>query len=183
MLVIDLRRLEKAHAEVKGEISGDDPLWAGAGLELAGPLAVEATADGSSTRGVWIRGSFFGRVRTQCRRCLNQLEMDVAEDFDLYFDPEASESDEDMTLYALDPRAEELDLHTPVSERFLLTVPAFPVCREGCSGLCPRCGANWNDVECGCPTQEPDDRWGPLQALKSDRQSDDREENVQEERG
>ena len=166
MLFIDLRRLERAPAEVRGEISGEDPVWSGADLELAGPVVVRATADGSHTRGVWVRGSFLGRIRTQCRRCLEPVELEVAEDFDLYFDPKAAVTDEDMTLHALDPRADELDLRAPLSERFVLVAPDFPLCREGCLGLCPQCGVNWNKTECECSAAEPDSRWGPLQELK-----------------
>ena len=166
VLVIDLRRLEQAPAEVRGEISGEDPVWSGAGLELAGPVVVRATADGSSTRGVWVRGSLSGRIRSQCRRCLEPLELEVAEDFDLYFDPKAAVTDEDMTLHTLDPRAEELDLRAPVGERFVLVAPDFPVCREECLGLCPQCGVNWNEMECNCSAAEVDSRWGPLNELK-----------------
>ena len=166
MLVIDLRRLEQAPAEVRGEISGDDPVWSGANLELAAPVVVHATADGSPTRGVWIRGSMSGRIRSQCRRCLEALELEVAEDFDLYFDPKATVTDEDMTLHTLDPRAEELDLRVPLGERFVLVAPAFSVCRESCRGLCPQCGVNRNDTECDCSTAEVDSRWGPLQELR-----------------
>ncbi len=166
MLVIDLRRLEQAPAEVRGEISGEDPVWSGAGLDLAGPVVVHATADGSPTRGVWVRGSLSGRLRSQCRRCLESLELEVVEDFDLFFDPKASATDEDLTLHTLDPKAEELDLRAPLSERFVLVAPSFPVCRESCLGLCPQCGVNWNETECDCSAAEPDSRWGPLQQLK-----------------
>ncbi len=166
MLVIDLRRLERAPAEVRGEIPGEDPVWSGADLELAGPVVVRANADGSPTRGVWLRGTFWGRVRDQCRRCLEPLELEVEEDFELYFDPKASVTDEDMTLHTLDPRAEELDLRVPLGERFVLVAPDFPVCRESCLGLCPQCGVNWNETECDCSAAEPDSRWGPLQELR-----------------
>lgn len=166
MLLIDLRRLEQAPAEVRGEISGDDPMWSGADFELAGPVVVRARADGTPTRGVRVRGSLSGRIRSQCRRCLEPLELEVAEDFDLYFDPETSVTDEDITLHTLDPRAEELDLRAPLGERFVLVAPDFPVCRESCLGLCPRCGVNWNETECDCSAAEPDSRWGPLQELK-----------------
>ena len=107
-----------------------------------------------------------GRIRSQCRRCLEPLELDVAEDFEMFFDPKASATDEDMTLYTLDPRAEELDLRASLEERFALVAPGFPVCREGCLGLCPQCGVNWNEVECDCSAGEPDSRWGPLQELR-----------------
>jgi uncharacterized protein len=168
VLVIDLRDLERAPVEVEGEIAPDDPVWEVAGCELIGPLAVRATADGSATRGVWVRGSFVGRVRAHCRRCLDPLELEVVEEFAVFFDPQASDSDEDLMLYALEVGAEELDLRAPLGERFVLNVPAYPVCSEGCAGLCPVCGKSLNDGACGCVTTETDPRWGPLQGLKSE---------------
>jgi uncharacterized protein len=166
VLVIDLRRLEQAPAEVRGEISGADPVWSGSGLDLAGPVVVRARADGSPTRGVRVRGLLQGRLRSQCRRCLEPLELEVTDDFDLFFDPKSSATDEDMTLHTLEPRAEELDLRGPLGERFVLVAPDFPVCREECMGLCPHCGVNRNETDCDCSTVEPDSRWGPLQQLK-----------------
>ncbi len=41
----------------------------------------------------------------------------------------------------------------------------YPVCREGCAGLCPGCGVNRNEDECTC-TRSLDPRWGPLADIK-----------------
>lgn len=167
-MIVDLRCLEQASAEIEGEIPADDPLWEDSGVELATPLAVQVTADGSSARGVWVRGSFIGRIRSRCRRCLEQVEIEVAEELAVYFDPDASATDEDVTLYALDPQADELDLRPSLKERLVLALPAYPVCREVCRGLCPHCGAKLNEGECGCDAAESDPRWGPLQGLHSE---------------
>lgn len=169
MLVIDLRRLEEAPAQVRGEIASDDPLWEGVGVELATPLLVRASAEGSSARGVRVWGSYAASIRTHCRRCLATLELEVSESFDVFFDPKASPWEEDLALYRLDRGAEELHLGEPLRERFLLAVPAFPLCREDCRGLCPRCGVDLNEKECGCRVVERDPRWGPLEALRSER--------------
>ncbi len=167
VLIIDLRRLEKAPVEVRGAIAGDDPLWQGTGVELAAPLWAQAAAEGSVTRGIWVRGSLAGRVRTQCRRCLKPLELELNEEFSVLFDPTTSELEGDVGLYPLDPRAEELDLNPAVREAFLLAVPGFPVCREACAGLCARCGADLNEGDCSCEMAETDARWAPLQNLRS----------------
>ena len=143
-------------------LSADDPVWEGAGVELATDLAVWATAEGSSTRGVWVRGSFLGRIRTQCRRCLDALEVEVADELAVYFDAEATAVDEDVALYALDAGTEELDLGPVVRERVILAVPDYPLCGEECRGLCPSCGTNLNERECDCAVAEADPRWAPL---------------------
>ncbi|MGD2154471.1 MAG: DUF177 domain-containing protein [Gemmatimonadales bacterium] len=166
MLIIDLRRLNEAPVEVDGEIASDDPLWSGSGLELASPLVVRARADGSATRGVWVRGRMSARVRSACRRCLEELELEVGEDFAVLFDAKTAAADGDLDLYGLDPGAEELDLRFPLAERLMLVVPSYALCREDCLGLCDRCGANLNEGDCGCEPADADPRWGPLQDLR-----------------
>ncbi len=166
VLVIELRSLDQAPVEVEGVIAVDDGVWSGSGLELAEPLKVQARAEGSPNRGIWVRGSLSGRLRTTCRRCLEPLELTISDDFELLFDPKTSAGEGDLTLYGFDPNAEELDLRAAVGERFVLQVPGFPVCREDCPGICAHCGASLSQGECECGSSEPDPRWGPLQALK-----------------
>jgi uncharacterized protein len=44
------------------------------------------------------------------------------------------------------------------------------VCQEGCRGLCPVCGADLNESDCGCTRQQGDDRWAVLKQMVWDRQ-------------
>lgn len=166
VLVIDLRGLEQAPAEVTGEIGQDDALWSDTGVDLATGVSARAKAEGSPLHGVWVRGDFSGQIRTACRRCLAPLELEVSEHFEILFDPKASRADEDEALYVLDARADELDLRPALRERFLLAVPDFPLCRESCSGLCPICGTELNEGSCQCDPSEKDPRWGPLERLR-----------------
>ncbi len=168
VLTIDLRRLEQAPVEVRGAIAIGDPLWEGIGVELVAPLALEGLAEGSAARGVWLHGSFSSRIATVCRRCLEGVELEVAEELGLLFDPKTRESEGDLTVYALDPQAVELDLGHVMRERLIMAIPAFPLCRPDCRGLCPGCGANLNREKCACGAAEPDPRWGPLQTLRSE---------------
>ena len=40
----------------------------------------------------------------------------------------------------------------------LLELPSVVYCREDCKGLCPVCGANLNEKDCGCNLKQPDPR-------------------------
>ncbi len=165
MLVIDLRRLTQAPLEVAGEIDRDDPLWEGTGLRLARPLAVGGRAEAIGGGGaVRVHGSLDARIQASCRRCLKPIELDIADAFDLVFDPQATLADEDLTLYRLDSASDELDMRPALKERLILAGSKYPVCRKDCRGLCPRCGTDLNMDECNCVTVEPDPRWGPLLA-------------------
>jgi uncharacterized protein len=59
-----------------------------------------------------------------------------------------------------------IDLDPVVREQLLLSIPAYPVCRESCKGLCPVCGANLNDGDCGCDRRTPDPRWAGLEKFR-----------------
>ena len=55
-----------------------------------------------------------------------------------------------------------LDVTEVARQHLLLALPMVPVCRPDCRGLCPRCGANLNERECGCQRDEVDPRLAPL---------------------
>jgi uncharacterized protein len=74
------------------------------------------------------------------------------------FDAEAAEED----LYT----GKVIDLDPILREQVLLALPGYPVCQEGCKGLCTVCGANLNERECGCDRKVPDPRWAGLAKLK-----------------
>ncbi len=59
-----------------------------------------------------------------------------------------------------------IDLDPLVQEQIVLALPAYPVCREGCKGLCPVCGQNQNEKACGCDRHVPDPRWAGLEKFR-----------------
>lgn len=67
----------------------------------------------------------------------------------------------------LPPSAQEIDITQDVRDGLLLAIPAKSLCREGCLGLCPRCGAKLNEEKCSCPRGEVDSRWEALKNIKS----------------
>lgn len=166
VFTIDLRRLEAGPLEVRGEIAADDAVWKGSGLELLGSVTLAGTAEGSSTRGVRVHGTMFGSVARVCRRCLTSVDLAVSEEFDILFDPKTPRIEEDVGVYSLDSRADELDLKPPLRERFILSVPPYSVCRPDCRGLCAQCGTDLNQASCDCAPAGTDPRWGPLEALR-----------------
>ena len=47
---------------------------------------------------------------------------------------------------------DEIDLEQLVRDTVLLDLPAAPLCRDDCAGLCPACGADRNRARCDCDT-------------------------------
>ncbi len=120
-----------------------------------------------------------------CGRCLTQVEVVVPVDFEITFVPaeelEEAEGEEGQPDHPNASRAgsfdaeaadEEvyagkvLELDPVVREQLLLALPRYPVCQEGCKGLCSVCGANLNERDCGCDRHVPDPRWAGLEKLK-----------------
>jgi len=59
-----------------------------------------------------------------------------------------------------------LDLTEAIRQNAIVAIPMKPLCREDCAGICPKCGKDLNQGECGCPTEEVDPRWAKLLKLK-----------------
>ena len=166
MLKADLQRLTRGAVDIDSRIPADDPLWGEVAITLAVPFVIEGRAQAAGRGSVLVRGSFETRVAASCRRCLTPLAVDVAETFEMLFEPWVGAGDEDFVLYHLDPDADELDLSVPLVERLLLKMPEFPLCRADCRGLCPHCGKDLNAGDCDCRIVESDPRWAPLLALR-----------------
>ena len=96
----------------------------------------------------------------ECRRCGGPVSGTVVSSVRERFAPAGSGQDDDA--YPLS--GDELDLEPLSRDAVLLDLPLAPLCSEECLGLCPRCGANWNLSECGCPP-ELDPRWSALDSL------------------
>lgn len=123
-------------------------------------------------RGVDLAARLNARVELDCSRCLEGFETAIEADFFLIIVPEAVEfavgesevSEEDAYLfYAPEGKAE---LELIAAEQILLHLPLKPVCDAGCKGLCPTCGADRNQIECGCRSETIDPRLAPLLDLK-----------------
>lgn len=83
---------------------------------------------------------------TKCNRCLSNLQghlkLNVSESF-LRATP-----DEGSDAYTYEGNSLELD--SVFEDNILLNIPMRQLCSENCKGLCPKCGKNLNESECGC---------------------------------
>ena len=59
-----------------------------------------------------------------------------------------------------------IELNDIVREQILLNLPEQVFCTEECKGLCPKCGADRNLINCNCEETEIDPRWSALKNLK-----------------
>jgi uncharacterized protein len=127
-----------------------------AGTEVVVEVLLEAF-DG----GVAVSGTASAPWEGECRRCLaplgGPLVARVKEMFRRGGGP-------DEGTYALGE--EGLDLREMVCDCLFGELPLLPLCREGCLGICPSCGADLNTSQCACGEPVPDPRWAALDALR-----------------
>jgi uncharacterized protein len=133
-------------------------------------------------RKVLVRTRFQVPLTGQCRRCLKPLHLDEPVELVRTYVPAdqaqpqgehktaASEGSFEPSLVDEDTYAgKEIDLAPAVREQILLQIPPSPLCREDCLGLCPRCGNDLNEGECGCDRAVVDPRWAALKSIQLDK--------------
>lgn len=117
-------------------------------------------------------GNMSTQVEIRCARCLDPVERDVIESFDLLYRPQGvdtvgeevaiSQAETEIGYY----RGEGLLLEDVLKEQILLALPVKAICAAECKGLCPHCGRNLNVESCDCVTTMPDPRWAPLEDIR-----------------
>ena len=147
MLLVDVRNLRQGPVETRGTIDPGDPLLEGLAMELARPLEVDGRLQATAEGEYFWKGRVRGEVLGSCRRCLSPLTLPVDAEVGVMFsaDPDVQE---DPDVFPLPATASAIDLGQAVREELALAVEAFPLCREDCAGLCPKCGADLNAGPC-----------------------------------
>jgi uncharacterized protein len=117
-------------------------------------------------------GSMSARVEVRCDRCLEPLEHDIDESFDLIYRPQGVDArGDDVAISRAETeigyyRGEGLLLEDVLKEQLLLALPVKLICASSCKGLCPHCGCNLNIESCDCVTSMPDPRWAALEDIR-----------------
>ena len=115
---------------------------------------------------------------TECARCLSYVSGKFSLDLEKTVAPRSLllDLDEDkLDDYAIIEDGF-LDLDQQLREQIEMEFPVRFLCREDCLGLCPKCGKDKNEGECGCVTKEIDPRMEPLRALLDRMKAEEGEE-------
>jgi uncharacterized protein len=167
MLSYNVRDLEHQAARVDGHLGADDPIWQAGDQLPSEPVHVTGRLSKTGSGQFYWHGRLEGAAEVTCRRCLTTVHPRVSEEVHVVFAEEGDTGADDPDVYVLSPRTAVVDLRPAVREQWLLSVPAFALCREECKGLCPRCGADLNAGECECPPAT-DSRWDALREARRD---------------
>jgi uncharacterized protein len=107
--------------------------------------------------------AFTTTLRGRCMRCLEPAGAEMAID-----SREACQRNAEGGVESPYVEEGELDVGAWARDALALAVPAQVLCREGCLGLCPRCGENLNEDPGHEHPAEKDPRWSKLDELRFD---------------
>jgi uncharacterized protein len=170
-VIVDLGNSDNSQSSFEFTIQPGEMDLEGEPINLKTPVKVE----GELKKGIVqadVSGKISAGVLVDCTRCLTEIEQILEFTFEASFvNPEhfsgAKEmelSDADLDVSVVEDGT--IDLTELVREQILLNLPEQVFCREDCKGLCEKCGANRNLIDCNCKEKETDPRWAALKDLK-----------------
>ena len=144
-------------------------------ISLDGPVRVVLDLNRNDDI-VYVSGTVKTTLVLQCSRCLESYGHDVNGELSFVVRrSKQSEAASDLTdkedeidedsLIVVKHDEKKLYITGFVRDAVLLSVPFKPVCSKQCKGLCPVCGQNLQELECGCRETRSDPRWQSLGGL------------------
>jgi uncharacterized protein len=126
-----------------------------------------------TTEGVLVSGQLRTEVELTCSRCLESFSAAIDFTLEEEFRPTVDintgaklppvDGEDDATL--IDGQ-HIIDLFEVMRQDILLALPACPLCKPDCAGLCSQCGQNLNEGSCTCEQTLGDPRWEVLRTLR-----------------
>jgi uncharacterized protein len=153
-----------------------DEIDYGSNMSQASALHAEGSAQllNHSLGEIRIQGRLNVKMEATCDRCLETTSFPVNNEFDLVYMPEDEERagrEDEVDASAIEVgfyQGNGLALNDVLREVVLLALPMRLVCNEACKGICPACGENRNQRDCGCEVRAADDRWNKLKELRAE---------------
>jgi uncharacterized protein len=124
--------------------------------EVAAALDLRSIVDG-----VVLRGRADVVVELTCTRCLTEWQTAMQVPLEAVFRLEPDDEDDELPI---EPGGW-IDVEPVIHDEVSLAVPAKPVCREDCAGLCPTCGTDLNENPCDGHGDVPDSPFAALRDL------------------
>ncbi|MBL7130760.1 MAG: DUF177 domain-containing protein [Candidatus Omnitrophica bacterium] len=79
---------------------------------------------------------FSATAEFTCSRCLKEFDNVIEKDFDI--------------KYPLEKTEQFIDITQDIRQEVILGYPVKFLCKPDCRGLCPTCGQDLNNEDCGC---------------------------------
>lgn len=153
-----------------------DEIDYGSNLSQASALHAEGKAQllNHALGEIRIQGKLNVKMQATCDRCLEAATFPVDNEFDLVYMPEGEDNgtgEDEVDQGAIEVgfyQGNGLALKDVLREVVLLAMPMQLVCSEACKGICPACGQNRNQRDCGCELHSVDERWSKLKDFRAE---------------
>lgn len=109
---------------------------------------VEVSGNLINTGGEYLfEGKITAVLSLNCDLCLNTYKTELSCNISEIY---AEDSNSEKEVWDFSDKT--IDLKPAVITNILLNMPMRAVCSDDCKGLCPICGHNLNEGDCGCDT-------------------------------
>jgi uncharacterized protein len=172
---ISLQELESRNIRFNVDIPADEIEY-DSNMSQTSALHAEGTAQllNHSLGEIRVHGKLSVKMEATCDRCLERAAFPINSPFDLVYLPAEDDpagGEKEVNRQAIEVGYYEgsgLALNDVLREVVLLALPMRLVCSEACKGICPSCGQNRNQDECGCRPRAEDDRWSKLKEFRAE---------------
>ncbi len=156
--LIDVFNSNGAAMDFEGDMEIEDTM----SVNFDGPAHIKGRAENIGGQ-VEISAKVTAKIATNCARCMKEIFKDVDFEFTETVAGKDAEVEDADDVIILD--SSEVDVADLALNNFITVSPMKYLCKEDCKGLCPHCGADRNEVSCGCDGDEIDPRLDVLNDL------------------
>lgn len=123
---------------------------------------VKVTAENIGRNKMHIEVSTKLTLSLSCDRCLTEVLWECPIQVETDYDKTDSDDEWNQERFI---EGNNLDVERLICEELLPKIPMKVLCKEDCKGICPVCGANRNEEDCGCDQTVPDPRMAAIQDI------------------
>ncbi|MFP4687358.1 MAG: YceD family protein [bacterium] len=138
------------------------------------PLEVDIELYHAGNGIIRLRGRYKIALEIDCGRCLKPIEERRDKEVKGVFVPSdyGEEVDIEEGEYRTGYADNEVSLWDLIRQDIIVTIPMQPLCSEDCKGLCPVCGQDLNEKDCGHEPDTSDPRLAALKEIKIEEKED-----------
>jgi uncharacterized protein len=137
-------------------------------VDIHGSITISVTEDG-----VVAEGKLGALSQLSCSRCLDDYWQPVEINFaEIFLSRSSGDLAEGQGEQSLEDDGS-IDLSSILRDYALLDIPIRQVCKKDCKGLCPMCGVNLNQEDCGHKIEHIDHRLEGLKQLLEEEETPD----------
>ena len=161
-MIIDVSAILKeigGRIDVDCDVAMSDTDFLGETYHFSMPLKVKGHISNNG-KSLILKAACDGIMDTQCARCMKDITVPVCFEIDenLVRKDDDVPVEEDVVCF----EDTGIDIDDIVANNFLMNIEGKYLCSDNCKGLCPQCGADLNQGECGCRDNSVDPRWAAL---------------------